>query len=402
MHKYLSIRYSCIMEVLIFHQIGSFDASAYELADMILSNCLKVGLKSKNQLIKEGMRKELPVKGIFSDEHENIYFWPTIGFIDRNSPFIAIKVNSDEVYVYNSRLRGKVDYFAYEASKMTLSQYLERHENNMQIRHDISGLDSVLTLLKHRITAKPLFIQAADKYLDQLDQYYQEYSPEVVIPANIIPNNYLALYGKRNKKSNDFEAVFNENAEMFSAHEPEKRGIFLNDEGNKYYIPTNSHIEDDFGKIFLHSGYNPYWTERYVCSAFHQQINIAKLLSSNIKIEPDPFDTENGRLTYIIKGDDRDNIIKLLPNTANIVIGKGGADIIYVAESDWLTTIIDFNSSEDDKLGFPKELYSSVDEIISKIIYKDEIAIISTNDFGSLLLANIFENALSAEDFFIY
>lgn len=390
------------MTTFIYHQIGNFNQNIAAKAQEIFNQCLEDGLKSKNQLIREGLVKEEPVKGIFSDEHDNIYFWPTVDFISNHSFFVGIEVNPEEVHVYNSRLRGEVDFFAYKASQLTLSEYLELHYKTFAIKQYISGLSSVLYVLQHRLTANPIYIPSHGLDPEIVDDLLREYSPEVIIPANIIVKNNFVIYGKKNE-AGVLEAGQNEEAELFPFNISNlKRGVFLNDKGNEYYIPNADRIEGDFGKVLLHAGDSTFLSERYQCSSYHQHIDISQRSIPNYEVIKHANDDEIGRFKYIIKGDERNNTIKLLPDSASIVIPGSGADTIYVAESDWITTIIGFNASEGDKIGLPKELYTSSEEVISKLIYKNDLAIIPASNYGSLLIADIEGNIINSTDIFIY
>lgn len=385
---------------LIYHTIGAFDTNTREKIQEIYPSILKDGLKSKAQLIKEGLIDPLPVKGIFSDEHKNIYFWATLDNINlQYKNIVAINVDPSEVYVFNSQLRGAVAYFEYEASKMTLKEYLEKKEKYDQLEESISNSTEQYRVIEHSLTAEPIIIQSARSNNKNFGFMYDGYSAEVLIPASNIPSSYFSLYTKINNENDTTrELISQNNTLIYNAPKSGVRGIFLNDDGSESYIPSRDRIEGDFGKIVLTQGaYHPAFAHslRYGCDESPKEYYASTRF---LKVE-----SHGNWDAIVVKGDDKSNSVYLSPSTeTRIFIGKEGADKLFVDQTDWPTIFVDFTPSEGDKIAFPSYLYPSTADIISNITYKNGMAIIPTSDLGSLILPNISEGTLVESDFFLF
>lgn len=401
-------------EAIIYHSVGAFNTKVPFRSEKLISIILNTGLKCRSMLTKEGIFKPAPVQGVFSDEHDNIYFWASQHSIDfKRDTVFAVKVDANNVYVYNTAHRGDASYFEYEASKMPLNEYLKKEEEFQLLSKKLheGGLKQKVEVVAHQLTAEPVLI---NKEQFPINPYWlKKYSPEV--PLNFAQITPEYFYGYPQFSSNGtLDFIINDTVITCPTPPSIERGIFLEDEGKEHYIPSKNYIAEDFGAISLTMG-----PERYRCENI-ERVFIAARSSPNIHFNQTQYkstcyqyyiDSEGekrceewsqyGKERKIIIGDTRDNTIKLDQFNPNLVLGKEGADTFILSHSHWSSVILDFNNSENDKLLFPMSLYNTPEEVLSHIVYKDNIAIILLGDLGSLLLPDLNE-AITTGDIILY
>jgi hypothetical protein len=365
----------------------------------LFNNIIKTGLQSRNSLISKKIIPNFSVKGIFSDEHTNIYFSPTINDdngICENTIYIK---SSEQNNVFNACYRGTTSIFEYEASKISVADFLKNEDKYSALSKKITSnnLDKVIFIIKHPLTNAPLLI---NKNIIPIPYEYDcdSYNEEVPISLNHISSYYFYKTGHKNLYNNTLkDNDINEESPTITPADqiPQmQRKIFTNNEGTKSYRPSRDYISDEFGNIMLSKKHDT----RYSCDDKVDKIYLDKFSNGNIEfthndglICTNTFDTYTcnfkSKQTTII-GDNRDNKILFDPYLPCHVIGGKGADSFIFTYSYANKVIIDFNSQEGDKIHLPDYLYKTPEEALSAVYYKESVAILPIGDLGSIIFAD--------------
>jgi hypothetical protein len=401
---------------LLVHLSGlQYDSDSLHLFHSILST----GFRSRNSLVDLGVIPKHSVKGIFSDEHQNIYFFPETFF--KKNPSICpteqtclntiyIKAQ-DTVSVYNCQYRGDVSIFEYEASKISISNFLKQFESAQELKNKIttSGLEEIIDVVTHPLTGAPVMInKGTKKLLELFDLEDPDYGPEVIIPKDHIhPSSFYTtghgyLYNSTLNGSVNIEAPIIEVPEM--AH---SRGLFLNNDGTEVYRPSKHHLESDFGNIELSSEVE----YRYKCNRNVTKIFLSNVLSGNISFsyidkqictdDSVSVSCESKAYHKVIIGDTRDNSITFDPFSLYHVIGGKGSDQYIFTNSYANKIILDFNGADGDRMHLPDYLYKTATDAVNAVYYKGDMAILPIGDLGSVILPDLIAE-ITPEDIIIY
>lgn len=175
-----------LKKVLIFHATNKNN----------IPSILKEGLKTKVQLVKKNKVELIyPVKSFrIFDRFSKVYFM----YIDpreldkvensvwkwKNSDsdyrFVAIKVDPNETFVFNSELRLKKPNSYYDC-KITLSSYLERLKKKKELQKHIKPGQFIIS---NFCTAKPIIVREFDpRRRDNIWKYLHE----IIFNHNISP-----------------------------------------------------------------------------------------------------------------------------------------------------------------------------------------------------------------------
>jgi hypothetical protein len=379
----------------ITHIVGALDTHTTSNNITPLINSInKTGLKSKSQLIKEGVRQQEPVQGIFSDEHDNIYFWGVKDYGPDDRIKYSVKVDPDNTYVYNAQFRGSVDYFLYQASRMTLSNFLDKNAKSRELNAKITegGLDKKVEVINHPLTAEPVLINIEQT---PIPTYCLEgYGAEVAYNSNIIPSTNFAVYPQITNGT--MTLVVNDSAPIINVPDAINRGIYLDDSGSDYYVPTREFISDDYGKIYLVTGIEErYSTPRYACNhnarvtitpdQAHDIISPVNNDYTGASCYQGWYDGFNEKIVII--ADARNNTIRPDHKLGSTIYGKKGADKFIFSQSFESHVVVDYSSKEGDILAFPRSLYKTSEEVLAHTFEQGGMTIIPLGDLGSVVLA---------------
>ena len=154
------------------------------------------GLKSREQLIKDGKLEPLGASGLFEDHLSIIYFqWfpPHLEANKENCDWISIEVDSERTDVFNREFRYHNDSAKYNASRMSLADYISQHEKTKELRNN---LEPGKMIVWNPLTAEPTIVGLEDKRV--YDSKWQ-YLNEILVPKPVIPVAELAGYHKAHK-----------------------------------------------------------------------------------------------------------------------------------------------------------------------------------------------------------
>lgn len=164
-----------------------------------LSSIRVKGLKSSNQLVKEGVLKK-PLPSRICNGNDCIYFqyFPAIDDVYKtlhdvledamDDDYVGINVNPYKTYVYNRQFRPLKDSAGYNKSKLLLSEYIETFStcdalNKKRKKDEI--------VIRDPYTAKPFLVHCNDsRYCNALFNYPNE----ITIHSGIIPPTDLIIY----------------------------------------------------------------------------------------------------------------------------------------------------------------------------------------------------------------
>jgi hypothetical protein len=154
------------------------------------------GLKSREQLIKEGKLEPLNASGLFDDHLSTIYFqWfpPHLETNRENCDWISIEVDSKRTDVFNREFRYHNDRAKYNASRMSLADYISQHEKTKELR---TNIEPGKMIVWNPLTAEPTIVGVEDTRV--YDSRWQ-YLNEILVPESVIPVAELAGYHKAQK-----------------------------------------------------------------------------------------------------------------------------------------------------------------------------------------------------------
>ncbi|VVB81389.1 Uncharacterised protein [uncultured archaeon] len=155
---------------------------------------LREGLKSVEQLVKEGRLKQPRSPGFLPDQFSNIYFrYCNEKFLsEARCPWVSLEVNPETTFVHNLRLREDRDLQGYNASRMPLAEYIKRLHEAIQMR---TQTPPGKTVIVDCITAEPRFAELQSGSL-----LTAGYSNEILIPRPIIPaSEFKRIYGRNGR-----------------------------------------------------------------------------------------------------------------------------------------------------------------------------------------------------------
>ncbi len=158
-----------------------------------VDDLLAEGLKSREQLIKEGKLEPLKARGLFDDHLSTIYFqWfpPHLESNRENCDWVSIEVNPERTDVFNREFRYHNDRAKYNASRMSLADYISQHEKTKEMRKD---LEQGRMIVWNPLTAEPTIVGVDDKRV--YDSRWQ-YLNEILVPRSVIPASELKRYHK--------------------------------------------------------------------------------------------------------------------------------------------------------------------------------------------------------------
>lgn len=158
---------------------------------------LTEGLKSREQLIREGKLEPLNVRGMFDDQLSMIYFqWfpPHLEANKKNCEWVSIEVDPKETAVFNREFRYHNDRANYNASKMGLADYISQHEKTKAIRPNVKPGQMIVW---NPLTAEPLVVGVDDKRV--YDSRWQ-YLNEILVSKSIIPASEFKGYNRGNRQ----------------------------------------------------------------------------------------------------------------------------------------------------------------------------------------------------------
>ena len=95
-----------------------------------------------------------------------------------------------EYNVYNREFRASGDLAKYQASRMSLADYISQHEKTKEMRND---LEPGKMIVWNPLTAEPTIVGVDDRRVS--DSTWQ-YLNEVLVPKSLIPASELAGYHK--------------------------------------------------------------------------------------------------------------------------------------------------------------------------------------------------------------
>jgi hypothetical protein len=360
--------------VVISHTVGAFsNINATEVAGKILRS----GLKSKRTLENEGvLLKDTSIKGIFSDEDTNIYFWADP---DSYGEFkVEIKLDADASYTYSSWFRGGVDYFLYAASRLRLTEYHKERINYEAMQEQFPDKD----IIQHPILATPIILTSSQQKF-KLD--ILEYSAEVPVNTPIIDPSFFVRYSLRGNYTELNSNKLIEQNDVFLT-----RGIFI-DEDRRYITPNAIKLPDDYGHVsLLQCQYGPCCRSAYIHDA---QIDSSKPYIMNASYTKDLRKNEHYPVLtdemFVVKGNEQDNRFIVLNNVETTLWGKEGADLFcFGPESHSNHVIIDFSPQEGDRIVLKQnEFYSSAEEAAEGQISKEgDFIIVRLNNLASVVL----------------
>ncbi len=153
-----------------------------------VDDLLAEGLKSRKQLIKEGKLEPLSASGLFDDHLSTIYlqwFSPHLEANRERYDWVSMEVNIETTNVFNCEFRYHNDRTKYNASKMSLADYISQHEKTKEMRKD---LESGKMIVWDPLTAEPTLVGFDDKrFYNPIWQYLNE----VLVQKSVIPASEL-------------------------------------------------------------------------------------------------------------------------------------------------------------------------------------------------------------------
>jgi hypothetical protein len=151
------------------------------------------GIKSRKQLIREGKLEPLNTKGLFEDHLLNIYFqWfpPHLEANRKRYDWVSIEVGPEATDVFNREFRSHNDVAKYNASRMTLANYISQHERTKEMRKSLKPGQMIIW---NPITAEPIIVGINDK---RISDYTWQYLNEILVPGPVIPASEFKGYHK--------------------------------------------------------------------------------------------------------------------------------------------------------------------------------------------------------------
>ena len=158
-----------------------------------VDDLLAEGLKSRKQLIKEGKLEPLSVRGLFDDHLSTIYFqWfpPHLEANRKNYDWVSTEVNPETTDVFNREFRYYNDWVKYDASRMSLADYISQHEKTKEMKQNLKLGEKIVWA---PLTAEPTIVGIDDKRV--YDSRWQ-YLNEILVPKSIIPASEIKRYHK--------------------------------------------------------------------------------------------------------------------------------------------------------------------------------------------------------------
>lgn len=159
-----------------------------------VDDLLAGGIKSREQLIKEGKLEPLyDPRCLFDDHLSTIYFqWfpPHLETNKEECNLVSIEVDPETTYVHNREFRANNDRPQYDASRMSLSDYIAQHEKTKVMRGSVKPGQRIVW---NPITAEPIIVSDDDK---RVHDSTLQYSNEVLEPRPFIPRSELKNYHK--------------------------------------------------------------------------------------------------------------------------------------------------------------------------------------------------------------
>ena len=185
--------------------------------EVLVDDLLSEGLKSREQLIKEGKSNPVDMSNLFNDHLSNIYFqWlsPHLEIDMEKNNWVSIEVDSETTSVFNRELRPFItswipilmgvktkslhDYenklcankYIYDASRMSLADYILQHKITKEMMQDLKQEQMIVW---HPLTAKPIIIG-----VDDPRSVYPkwQYLNEILVPRSIIQSSEFKRYHK--------------------------------------------------------------------------------------------------------------------------------------------------------------------------------------------------------------
>ena len=156
-----------------------------------VSTILSEGLKSEEELIFEGKLDSQNAGELFKNHLSIIYFqWfpPHVETNGENIDWVSIKVDPEMTSVFNRELGYHNDMRKYVCSKMSLADYISKHERSKAIRQH---LELGTMIVWNPLTAEPTIIRIDD---DRAYDSRWQYSNEIPIQRSIIPPSELERY----------------------------------------------------------------------------------------------------------------------------------------------------------------------------------------------------------------
>lgn len=173
-------------KVEIYHNLG-------RSAEM--SVVLRDGLKSAKKLIEEGKLEDYSSSWMLENHINFIYFqWfpPHLREYNiKNGTWVSIEVNPRKTFVFNREFRAKGDLSRYNASRMTLTNYIGQHEKTVVLKRQ---LKQGQTIIWDPITAEPLIVNSDDR---RVSDYIWQYLNEVLIEKDIILPTEIKNYNPK-------------------------------------------------------------------------------------------------------------------------------------------------------------------------------------------------------------
>ena len=161
-----------------------------------VDDLLVEGIKSREQLIKEGKLEPINGRGLFDDHLSTIYFqWfpPHLEGNKEECDWISIEVDPKTTYVHNREFRVNNDRPKYNASRMNLSDYIAQHEKTKGLR---SSLKPGQMIVWNPITVEPTTVSVDDQ---RVYDYTWQYLNEVLVPRLFILTSEFKDYHKARK-----------------------------------------------------------------------------------------------------------------------------------------------------------------------------------------------------------